>query len=200
LAAEKPELKNKMNKIIALVIGLALLGFTAAEAQTTNLTFPQTGYAPYFSPSNVVSTGSQAMINNDPVLVTTGTLILTNDYTFGTNYNGNQAYYPSAIASSLNVAFGLTVTTTNVANKGTYTAYIQGGTGWGDWTTIATLPVNTSLYAASDGGLGFQFSTNVTVSVGGYKYFRVFKVTNGGESNYTAQVLVSMSAKAGAGI
>lgn len=186
-----------MKNLIAVIIGVAAMLATVSVEAQTNLNVNNT--APYFSTSNSPAINNATVLVNDPVASSAVGVTGTNNYAnaAGTNYAGG-LIYPFAVTRSLNVAFGLVVTTTNASSKGLYTELIQAGNGVGDWTTIATLPVN-AIPGSVNQNLGTTntYSTNATVNVGGFDYFRIAQITESGESNYTATVTSAFSSKPG---
>jgi len=174
--------------LVEMMIVLAAICIPHLARSQTNLNVNNT--APYFSASNSPAINNATVLVNDPVSPSVYGVSGTNNYanTAGTNYNGG-LIYPFNVTRSLNVAFGMTITTTNAAHKGGYVATIQAGNGIGDWTTIAVLPVAT-------GGLG-TYSTNLTVNVGAFDTFRVQQIVETGESNYTAAASIAFSSKPG---
>ena len=172
-----------------------MLATVTVEAQT-NLNVNNT--APYFSTSNSPAINNATILVADPVASSAVGVNFTNNYanSAGTNYGGG-LIFPFAVTRSLNVAFGLTITTTNASNKGLYVATIEAGNGIGDWTTIATLPVATTGSANQNFGTTNVFSTNTTVNVGGFDVFRLRNIIQSGESNYTATASAAFSSKPG---
>lgn len=177
-----------MKIVTRIIIGVAAVLATVSVNAQTNLNVNNT--APFFSSSNSPAINNATILVNDPVAPSAFGVSGTNNYanTAGTNYNGG-LIYPFNVTRSLNVAFGMTITTTNSAHKGSYLATLQAGNGIGDWTTIAQLPVAT-------GGLG-TYGTNITVNVGGFDTFRVEQIVQTGESNYTATASIAFSSKPG---
>ena len=183
--------------VLAMIALLAALALPQTASAQTNLNVNNT--APYFSTSNSPAINNATVLVNDPVVSTAVSVTGTNNYAnaAGTNYAGG-LIYPFAVTRSLNVAFGLVITTTNAASKGLYIEQIQGGSGIGDWTTIATLPVS-AVPGSVNANLGTTntYSTNTTVNVGGFDYFRIAQITESGESNYTATATSAFSSKPG---
>lgn len=168
-----------------------MCGLSSVLAQTTNLTFSQANTGPYYSISNLIVVGSATILANDPVVSSAVSVNYTNNYLNGTNYSGG-LLYPAGVKNSRYVAFGLTITTTNASNKGTYIGTIQGGTGSGDWVSLVPpLVVTTTGQAAGN------VSTNATYDTGGLTQFRLSSIVQSGESNYTAQATVGTSSKPG---
>ena len=182
-----------MKKLV--IIGVAALLATVSVEAQTNLNVANT--APYFSVTNSPLLNNATILANDPVAATAVGVNGTNNYAYGTNYSGS-FIYPFAVTRALNVAFGLTVTTTNSAQKGVYIATFEAGNGIGDWTTIATLPVSATTGSVNlAAGTTNVFTTNTTINVGGFDYFRLKYITQSGESNYTATASAAFSSKPG---
>lgn len=194
---------NRIKKAAGLTLGvlIALLFITPCAKAQTNGQLTNSYSGPYYSITNLLVSGTQSILVNDPAADTAVAVIGTNNYTAGTNYQGGNVY-PAGIKNSLNVAFGLVVNTTNIAAKGIYIATIQGGTGYGDWTTLGMLPcsvLSTPIAPTSIVGTVTNnvYATNATYNVGGFLYFRCSQITINQESNYNATVSLSMSAKPG---
>ena len=169
----------------SILIATLALGATALTAfSQTNISLPNT--QPYYGISNIVTANGGFLIAND--VIAGGQ---TFNATSGTNNLGQQIQ-PVGVTKSLNVAFGLIVTTTN-SQLATYTATIQGGTGLGDWTSLT--PV---LSVQTAGGVGTNTaSTNATYNVGGFSAFRVKQVTSGEAATTNAGYSVPFSCKPG---
>ena len=178
----------KMLKKLLAILALGATGLTAFSQNQTNL-FPNgTGTTlPYYSISNTAIFGSGAFVVLDPI--SSGASGFTNNYANGTNYAGGTVI-PVGVNLSRIVSIGIQATSTNASDSGVITAYLQGGTGLGDWGTLTNIAVTLT-------GVGTVSSSIPIVDTGGWTQFRLQTIGDTDTHSHVQTVTVSIASKRG---